>query len=196
MRTLERMIITMLMIMSPLVKGQDRDTIIKQIRVEYQRIQASKSTYIKKVFDKSKELYAPNDSTDEAIRKKIISIFFDKEKIVLIEIYELFDMMWISETNTEYYFKDDTIFFIYNKMTIKDWEGFDNLEDRNTKVIEQRIYLFKEKCIKYLEKKVEGKLSEIENMVKKAPNIEKNCSEEEYNIKSYIDEVKLIIKEL
>jgi len=47
-----------------------------------------------------------------------------------------------------------------------------------------------------LEKKVEGKLSEIENMVKKAPNIEKNCSEEEYNIKSYIDEVKLIIKEL
>ena len=184
------------MIMSPLVKGQERDTIIKQIRAEYQRIQASKSTYTKKIIDKSKELYAPGDSTDEAIREKIISIFFDKDKIVLIEIYELFDMMWISETNTECYFKEDTIFFIYSRMTIKDWEGFDNLENRNTKVTEQRFYLSKEKCIKYLEKKVEGKLSEIENIIKKAPNIEKNCSEEEYTIKSHIDEVKIIIKEL
>jgi len=184
------------MITSPLVKGQDRDIIIKQIRAEYQRIQAGKSTYTKKIIDKSKELYAPGDSTDEAIRKKIISIFFDKEKIVLIEIYELFDLMWIRETNTEYYLKNDTIFFIYSRMTIKDWEGFDNLENRATEVTEQRFYLNEEKCIKYLEKKVEGKLSEIENMVKKAPNIEKNCSEEDYTIKSHIDEVKSIMEKL
>ncbi len=104
--------------------------------------------------------------------------------------------MRIVETNTEYYLKNDTIFFINSRMTIKDWEGFDNLENRATEVTEQRFYLNEEKCIKYLEKKVEGKLSEIENMVKKAPNIEKNCSEEDYTIKSYIDEVKSIIEEL
>lgn len=30
--------------------------------------------------------------------------------------------MWIRETNTEYYFKDDSIFFIFWQQTIKEWE--------------------------------------------------------------------------
>jgi hypothetical protein len=197
MKTLKKITIILTLLTSCcLVNGQDTAMLIKQIRSDYQQIQAKKNDYIKKVIDKSKELYAPDDSTDEAIRKKIITIFFDKEKIVLIEIKELFDLWMIVETNTEYYLKDNSIFFIYQCRTMKEWgEGY-NDKDKETDVREQRFYFYNEKCVKYLEKNVKGKLSEIENMIRKAPNIEKDCSEEEYTIRALIDETKMIIEEL
>jgi DNA-binding transcriptional regulator GbsR (MarR family) len=149
----------------------------------------NKDTYTKKVIDKSKELYDVNDENDDVRREKIINVFSANGKIRLIEVTELFDLWWIKETKTEYYLNNDSIFFIYRRETEKQWEGYENLDTRTTSVIEQRFYFKSEKCVKYLEKSVEGKLSEIEAMLKKADNVEKNCPE----IESFIEEAKVLI---
>ena len=182
-----KLTIFFLIIFSPLsLFGQNVDSIIRDIRSEYNIIVNNKDSYKKVVL--IIDVYFGEYEDSELDREKIITYYID-EKNKQIKLISLFDM-WahhfsVNGTLTEYYLKDGNLFFIYqqNKYVLGHGQPPDVIENRLTEVTERRIYtvgninsLDKKNCVRYLVKSLEGKLSDINELSQHTANVETDCN--------------------
>ena len=213
--------ITYLMVFCPLsLFGQDVDSIIKDIRAEYNLIVKNKETYKKNVlninlyddpiFDEEEGRYI---YIDDICREKVITYYMDEKnnQIKLISLYEANYMhkYYFKANLTEYFFKNDNLFFIYQQTkSTAAAKFFDDIEDVLTAATEKRIYTIGDvdyhwtyvpnggsyysinNCVRYLTKSVEGKLSDITELLQKTTNTETDCS------KSTEEKISPSVKEL
>ena len=208
-------LIIWLIVLYPLnLFGQNIDSLIRNIRSEYNLIVKNKDSYKKTVLNIN--LYDDDDEGDNPLSKeKAITYYMDEtnNQIKLISIYEasyMYSYYTLGASLTEYYLKDGNPFFIFQQSKGRLEVGSSgNIEDILTKATEHRIYTVGNidyqrtyvsnaryysinNCIKYLVKSVEGKLSDTNDLLQKTANTEIDCSkstekEIDYSVKDLVD---------
>jgi len=94
--------------------GQNIDNRIKDIRAMYQERVQNKSSYTVKEKDITSRYWVYDGEGDDSESITLTS-YFSGEDIVIIEVKREQSNMWFSRViNNEYYYKSDSIFFIYN----------------------------------------------------------------------------------
>ena len=202
-------IIVWLIVFSPLsLFGQKVDSLVQVIRSEYNYIVKNKESYKKTILyiDHTQEVTYNEDGSVESVpetetEEKITCYADQNNQIKLITCYRGFSHHHaMSGTLTEYYLKDGNLFFIFHQTKYVGHEVFDDkgkfieLKDRHTEASEQRIYttgdneeffVSKDNCIRNLSKSANGKFSEINELLRKTANVEKNCSDSDtfYSVK-------------
>jgi len=180
-----------LVVFCPLsLSGQNIDSLVRSIRSEYNLIIKNKESYKKTVLniDNSEEpIYEDGHYIDAgAFKEEIITYYMDEKdnQIKLISLYEAEILNYnIWAKLTEYYFKDGNLFFIYRQIkNVSGNESFD-IEDMLATAIEERVYVTgvvdyieTNNCVRYLLKSVKGKLSDVNELLRKSVNINTDCS--------------------
>jgi len=178
---------------SPLImSGQNVNSIIRDIRSEYNQIVKNKNSFNKTVFNikvnadpyycEEDEMWVASDVEEE----KIITFYIDEStnQIRQISLYEASIFAFtIRATLTDYYLKDDRVFFIFQRAIDMPEFKARVVEDRFTIATERRIYTVGnierrniENCVKYLYKSVEGTFSDVNELLSNLTNTEKDCS--------------------
>lgn len=168
--------------------GQDVENRIKDVRAMYQEKVQNRLSYIMQEQDITSHYWVYDGEGDDSESVTLTS-YFSNDNIMITEVMREQSNMWYRRLTTiEYYYKSDSIFFIYNVASTSNYvHGETGIKIDNEFVNEKRFYFAENgKCIRYLSKEFEGKPNVIDSLRNITKNIELSCEDIQY----YIDEAK------
>jgi len=169
------MITSVFLILLPLsVIAQNIDSIIQNIRSEYNTIVENKNTYRKIEVD---VWYAGEEEGDGPSVEKKFTYYLDEDEIKLISVSNKYAHRDSQLELIEYYLKDSNVFFVYQQLKKVIYEGPILWQERTTEAIEKRYYFEANQPVRCLLKEAKGKLSEVDALLQKAVNKEEDCSQ-------------------
>ena len=168
--------------------GQDVENRIKDIRAMYHERVQNKSSFTMQEKDITSRYWVYDGEGDDSESVTLTS-YFSSGGVMIIEVKREQSNMWYSRATTiEYYYKSDSIFFIYNVTSMSNYvHGETGIKIDNELVNEKRFYFAENgKCIRCLSKEFEGKPNVIDSLRNVTKNVELSCEDIQYQI----DEIK------
>ena len=160
------------------LNGQDVSGRIAEIRKMYKEIIKEKDYYSKKGKDITWDYFIYNDEEDRSLKKGISYYHNDNQiKMAIISTSIISDYRSY-KYESECYYENDSIFFIYISERISERKSFNPDQSNETVHIkEKRIYFDSSgNCILFLVKEAKGNSDSIDNILQENQNIKENCT--------------------